>query len=92
MGGSYYSRLAFANYAFTNDLLRRKLKDPEEVTNKMYGCGIDIEVTLSRSLICASVYIYSIVDYQHPTCSVRPNTTPVGYREWGGGEGKLLLG
>jgi len=34
---------------------RTRIKDPEEVTNKMYGCNIDIEVALSGSLICARV-------------------------------------
>ena len=34
---------------------RAQIKDPEEVTNKMYGCNIAIEVTLSGSLICARV-------------------------------------
>ena len=32
-----------------------QIKDPEEVTNKMCGCNIDIDVTLSGSLICARV-------------------------------------
>ena len=36
-------------------LTRTQIKDPEEVTNKMYGRNIDIEVTLSGSLICARV-------------------------------------
>ena len=32
---------------------RAQIKDPEIVTNKMYGCNIDMKVTLSGSLICA---------------------------------------
>lgn len=34
---------------------RAQIKDLEEVTNKMYGRNIDIEVTPSGSLICARV-------------------------------------
>jgi len=34
---------------------RALIEDPEGVTNKMYCCNIDIEVTLSGSLICARV-------------------------------------
>jgi len=34
-----------------------QINDPEEVTNKMYGCNTDIEVTLSGSLICDRVRI-----------------------------------
>ena len=37
-----------------------QIKDPEEVTNKMYGCNIDIKVILSGSLICARVVKYHI--------------------------------
>jgi len=39
----------------STDNSRAQIRDPEEVTNKMYGRNIDIEVTLSGSLICARV-------------------------------------
>jgi len=37
---------------------RAKIKDPEEVINKMYGCNIDTSIgaTLSGFLICTRVY------------------------------------
>jgi len=36
---------------------RAQIKDPEIVTNKMYGCNIDMKVTLSGSLICARALV-----------------------------------
>jgi len=42
-----------------------QVKEPEEVTNKMYGCNIDIKVNLSGSLICARVGGLSDLGCEH---------------------------
>jgi len=45
---------------FFFSLSRAQIKDTKEATTKMYGCNIDIEVTLSGSLICARVHVLAI--------------------------------
>jgi len=49
------------NISHSLRITRAQIKNPEEVTNKMYGSNIDIEATPTESLICARVHICEFV-------------------------------
>ena len=45
---------------------RAQIKDSEEVTDKMHGCNIDIEATLSESWVCPRVPVSFSAPHQVP--------------------------